>query len=381
MNLSQFLYRIYWNVLGVFSPALQPEMFVWGVKKHVFLENTQTYRNLSTNLLGFDLKSPIGIVSDIGLDEQTVDLLIQHGAGFGTLGSYTYRENTNHAQTLFYKKGKRTSFLNQNFQDKNLQKTEKKLGQRRHLPHCIGISMSSYLTEDIRINEKDFVPGYLNEYQLLTQKVAPLCDYLVINASHPSTPLYPLLMDESTMLPLIQTVQQAAQIAAPISTPKIVLKVPFDMADVDIKTVSQIVLKTGIDGIIISGHSVLTKNTALPESKHVAALNDSSLFTGEPLRSGMLHNIQEFRKRTNGLVPLIASDCIFSGQDAFDFIAAGASAVEAGTVFYFYGPSAIHKLNAELSALMRKKGINRVTDLIGIDEPLDPNVTVEDLFK
>ncbi len=381
MNLSQLLYRFYWGILKVFSPDSRPEMCVWGIKKHVFLENTRTYKNLQTNLMGFKLKSPVGIASDIGFDEQTIDTLISHGAGFGTLGSYTYRENTNHNQSLFYRRGKRTRFLRQDFLHYNLLKKDKQLNQRRHLPNCVGISMSSYVAEDIRINEKEFAPGYLSEYQLSVQKIAPLCDYLVINASHPSSPMYPLLADESTMIPLIETVQHAAQIAAPISTPKIVLKVPFEIAAVDIKMIAQIVLKTGINGIMISGHSVLSKTTTYIDKKQLIDLDASSLFAGTLLHDGMIRNIREFRKRTNGLVPLIVSDSVMSGHDAYDFIAAGASAVEIGSVFYFYGPTAIHKINAELSALLRKKGIQRVDDLIGINNPLDPNVTIEDLFK
>ncbi len=380
MNLSQFLYSLYWNILGFVSPTAQPEMFSWGIKTHVFLENTKRYPNLRTNLLGFDLKSPIGVASDIGLDEQTVDALIQHGAGFGTMGSYTYRENENHYQSLFYRRKKRTNIIRQEFRRFNLVNSDKKLSQRRHLPHCVGISMTSYMGDDIRISEKEYVPGYLHEYQLMTQKAAPVCDYLVINTSHPATPMYQLLSDESTIIPIIQIVQKTAQIAAPISTPKIILKVPFDVSHIEVKSIAQIALKTGIDAIMISGHAVLTKNAGYIE-KRIEMLDDTTMLTGDPLHDGMLQIVKKFRKCTHGMIPLIVSDCALSGRDVFDFMAVGASAVEAGVVFYFNGPSAIHKLNAELSTIMRRKGINKVSDLIGRSAPLDPNVTVEDLLR
>ncbi len=381
MNFTQSLFNFYWKAMEFINPERHPAMFQWAVDKQIFSEETKRYQNLRTSLMGGDLSTPIGVVSDLGISEGTVDALIQQGAGFGTFGSYIYRNNADHRQTLFYRRGAKTHVDVKNYEQNTIGNAEKKLSQRRHLPHFIGISISSYLSEEMKIGDGEQIPGYIYELQLLTQKAAPLCDYLVINVSHPLSPVVPMLADESTMIPLIQRVQETAQIAAPISTPKIVLKVPFNVSEIEVKAISQISLKTGIDGIIISGHAAVTKKSPYVDTKSIELLDGAAMVSGEPLRKNMIHLIKDFRKRTHGLIPLIASDVLMTGEDVFDFLAAGASAVEAGVVCFFEGPQAIQKLNMELSAIMRKKGIRQVVDIIGMNAPLDPNVTAQDLFN
>ena len=110
------------------------------------------------------------------------------------------------------------------------------------------------------------------------------------------------------------------------------------------------------------------------------ALSPTAFIAGKPLKSDLINLVRAFRKRTNGLIPLIASGAVLSGQDAFDLLAAGASAVEADCVFFTDGPCAIHQMNADLSRILRKKGIRRIADVIGMNTPLDPNVELRDLF-
>ena len=381
MNTTQFLYGLYWKILGVLNPDNQPNLFSWGVKKQIFAEDTRYYENLKTKLFDTDLTTPIGVSADLDIDEATMDALIQQGAGLSTFGSYTLRPTDEHHQKLYYKHRRKMNALQQNLKEYNLTSSAVKLSQRRYLPHFVGISMLSYNADEMKIGNGEEKPAYLVEYELMTQKAAPSCDFLVINISHPSMPLYQLLSDESSMRPLIETVQQTAQIAAPISTPKVLLKVPYDITPLEVKSIAQIALKTGLDGIIVSGHASLEKNKRLMPSKGLDSLNESAFICGSVLHEGMMKLIQEFRIRTHGCLPLIASGTVKSGQDVFDLLAAGATIVEVGTHFFTQGPTAVHKLNAELSKILREKGIRHVSDVIGSQTPLDPNVQIEDLFS
>lgn len=380
MNTTPFLFKLFWNILGIVKPSSQRSMFEWGIQKHIFADETKIYENLRTELLGGDLTSPIGIASDLGVDESTIDLLIQHGAGFGTLGGYTFRENADHYRSLYYVNEKKKGVVKDDFRKKSIDTIGKKLSQRRHLPHFVGISLLSFNADDVKIGSGEEVPGYLNELELITQKVAPYADFLVIDVSQPNVPLYHLLSDESSMIPLIQNIRQTAEIAAPISTPKILLKVPYDISALEVKSISQIALKTGVDAIIVAGFATVEKHKEWIKNCGLEALSPTAFIAGKPLKSDLINLVRAFRKRTNGLIPLIASGAVLSGQDAFDLLAAGASAVEADCVFFTDGPCAIHQMNADLSRILRKKGIRRIADVIGMNTPLDPNVELRDLF-
>ncbi|RMD87234.1 MAG: dihydroorotate dehydrogenase (quinone), partial [Candidatus Dadabacteria bacterium] len=58
---------------------------------------------------------------------------------------------------------------------------------------------------------------------------------------------------------------------------------------------------------------------------------------------------------------------IFSGDDAFEMIKAGSSAVQLYTSLVFEGPSIIKNIKRRLSHLLRLGGFRSVKEAVGID--------------
>jgi dihydroorotate dehydrogenase (NAD+) catalytic subunit len=63
--------------------------------------------------------------------------------------------------------------------------------------------------------------------------------------------------------------------------------------------------------------------------------------------------------------PIIGMGGIATGEDALQFLAAGASAVEVGTMT-FHDPSAPVRVQRELLALLEARGFTEVADVVGI---------------
>jgi dihydroorotate dehydrogenase (NAD+) catalytic subunit len=63
-------------------------------------------------------------------------------------------------------------------------------------------------------------------------------------------------------------------------------------------------------------------------------------------------------------IPVIGLGGIASGEDAAEFLIAGASAVEVGTAT-FWDPRAPVRVAAELAAFLRRQGVARASDLVG----------------
>lgn len=81
----------------------------------------------------------------------------------------------------------------------------------------------------------------------------------------------------------------------------------------------------------------------------------------------MVANLYEL---TNGQVPIIGVGGIFSGEDAYTKIKAGASIVQIYTSFAYHGPPVVARIKRELAELLEKDGHKEVKEAVGKDARL-----------
>jgi dihydroorotate dehydrogenase len=86
---------------------------------------------------------------------------------------------------------------------------------------------------------------------------------------------------------------------------------------------------------------------------------------GKPLKPLAMAALTRFRAETGGALPLIAVGGIASGQDAYDRIRAGASAVQLYSALVYHGPGLVGRIKAELAALLRRDGFASVGAAVG----------------
>jgi dihydroorotate dehydrogenase len=93
-----------------------------------------------------------------------------------------------------------------------------------------------------------------------------------------------------------------------------------------------------------------------------------------------LRNIRDIRSITGPSVPIKALGGIFTADDAFQALAAGATSVELLTGLVYEGVKVARRINAGLLRLLDERGIASVEALIGsgttdVAEGSRPNVT------
>ena len=71
--------------------------------------------------------------------------------------------------------------------------------------------------------------------------------------------------------------------------------------------------------------------------------------SGGPLRQKSTEIVEYIHQKTNGQLPIIASGGIFTGADAQEKIAAGASLVQVWTGFVYEGPCIVTKICRHLN--------------------------------
>ena len=78
-----------------------------------------------------------------------------------------------------------------------------------------------------------------------------------------------------------------------------------------------------------------------------------------------LANIYALRKRLNEDIKLVGVGGVMSGMDAFEYILAGADAVQTASALMMEGPSCFARIKKELSEVMERKGYRKISDFKG----------------
>ena len=86
---------------------------------------------------------------------------------------------------------------------------------------------------------------------------------------------------------------------------------------------------------------------------------------GRYIKYTALANVRMLYQLLGGKIQVIGVGGIYSGIDAFEFILAGASAVQIGTAFLQKGPGIFAKVQMELLDFMDKKGYKSIKDFRG----------------
>ena len=87
---------------------------------------------------------------------------------------------------------------------------------------------------------------------------------------------------------------------------------------------------------------------------------------GGAIKPIALAHIALFRHELGDEMPIIGVGGIASGEDAYAFVLAGASALQIGSALWTEGLGIFTRVKDELRAIMRQKGIEKLSDKIGM---------------
>ena len=76
--------------------------------------------------------------------------------------------------------------------------------------------------------------------------------------------------------------------------------------------------------------------------------------------------ISELYELTGGRIPLIGVGGIFTAEDAWEKITAGASLVQLYTGFIYQGPNIAREINEGLATILAREGFKNISEAVGI---------------
>src|SRR5690606_20891418 len=91
--------------------------------------------------------------------------------------------------------------------------------------------------------------------------------------------------------------------------------------------------------------------------------------SGRPVRERARALVSRIHANTRGEIPIIGVGGIFSADDAWDRICAGASLIQLYTGLIYEGPGLVKRINRGLLERLERRGFGSIRDAVGSDQP------------
>ena len=118
----------------------------------------------------------------------------------------------------------------------------------------------------------------------------------------------------------------------------------------------------GVDGLVACNTTTAREAVGV-RTQYVGGLS------GAPLAKRAVATVAEIRRRTGAKIPLIGVGGVFSAEDAYRLICAGASLVELYTGLVYEGPDLIGRIKEGLAELLLRDGLSSITEAVGVAAP------------
>lgn len=198
----------------------------------------------------------------------------------------------------------------------------------------------------------------VEEFAALSRKVrnAPGVSALEVNISCPNVENRGLVFacDRTSAREVIEAVKRSVGTSLPI-----IAKLSPDVTD--IVAIAEEVVSAGADGLAMINTllgMVINTETMRP---HLA--NKTGGLSGPAIRPVAVRAIYQVHQAMPK-VPIVGMGGVLTGNDAFELVLAGASAISVGTAT-FHDPSAPVRIKNELHQILRNRGFSKFSDAVG----------------
>ena len=284
-----------------------------------------SYSNPALKVERFGLKflNPVGLAA--GLDKNGVALqpLAALGFGFIEAGTVTYHPQPGNPRPRLFRLREDEALINRaGFNNDGAAAFARRVEQ--HRPSCVlGVSIGKSKITPLEKATED----YLASFELI-YKVA---DYVAVNVSSPNTPQLRELQQSQQLTSLLSALQtRNRELQKPLP---LLVKLSPDLERAELETIVEVVERLGIDGIIAT-NTTISRDNLRTDAQRVAACGEGGL-SGRPLRNRSTQMIADLYQLTGGRIPLIGVGGIFTAEDAWEKITAGASLVQLYTGFIY----------------------------------------------
>lgn len=303
--------------------------FTWFFRKLYLVESEK----LHVQKKGLSFPNPVGLAA--GFDKNaTLYKDFQHlGFGFIEVGTVTpLAQPGNPKPRLFRLPNDRALINRMGFNNDGVDAMVKQL-ENRPKNLIIGGNIGKNKVTPEELAHEDYLISFHKLYDSV--------DYFAVNVSSPNTPGLRNLQGKEPLRKLLTSIMDARK-AKSVFKP-ILLKIAPDINDHQLSDVIEIILETGIDGIIAT-NTTISRDGLNSRSSEVKAMGDGGL-SGWPLKARSTRIVKMVREKLTPEHLIIGCGGIETAEDALEKLDAGADLVQIYTGFIYEGPALVKRIN------------------------------------
>lgn len=348
---------------GCVVQALPPVR--WAIRKSWSFQDN----SLQQEVDGITFYNPIGLSAGFDKNVQLSPLMEDVGFGFASGGSVTLEPRKGNRRPWFHRLPRTKSVVvYAGMPNYGLRKISRYIRRNRrrldNMPTVVSVAvvankttherMGTRLTKEVIIDDVKKATKYINDNNLAS--------VVEINISCPNAGKEPFIETES-LDALLTTLD-----SVPRDVPFWV-KMPhlYDVEQFD--SLLKVIVQHNVQGVTVAN---LVKDRSKIDIKDPLTDEIRGGLSGAPTREHSLDLIRHTYKKYGDRLTIIGVGGVFSAEDAYAKIKAGASLVGLITGLFFEGPQLVGRINRELVGLLKKDGFSHISEAVGADFRSEP---------
>jgi dihydroorotate dehydrogenase len=308
---------------------------------------------LQTQVAGLRFPNPVGLAAGFDKNATAVAALPALGFGFVEIGTVTPQPQVGNPLPRLFRLPADEALINRlGFNNDGATAVARRL---KLLPRPIPVGVN------LGKNANTPLERALDDYRACLEALFDVGDYVVINVSSPNTPGLRTLQTPASLGALLSGVQacnQALARARQVPPRPLFVKIAPDLQPNALADIVEVVQSCAVDGIIAT-------NTTIEREGLTTAISEPGGLSGRPLRQRSTEVIRHVYRCARGTIPIIGVGGIFSADDAYEKICAGASLVQLYTGLVYQGPGLPHRITAGLVRLLQRDGLAHLSQAVG----------------
>jgi dihydroorotate dehydrogenase len=296
---------------------------------------------LPVRVFGIDFPNPVGLAAGLDKNGEHLDGLAALGFGFVEIGTVTPRPQAGNDKPRMFRLPNHEAVINRlGFNNGGIDALVKNVEQAT-FRGVLGINIGKNRDTP---NERA-----IDDYLHCLERAYPLASYITVNISSPNTQGLRDLQEEETLRRFIGTLRDAQErLASQHGKRKpMLLKIAPDLTDAELDAIAEVLLASGIDGVICTNTTIDRDTVAGDPNAH-----ETGGLSGRPLFAKSTAVLRGMSSRLAGKLPIVGVGGILDGDAAAEKMEAGASLVQLYSGLVYRGP----KLIAEAVSEIRRRG-------------------------